>query len=98
RENPVSTAQLPSRITFPRDRALLTLDTFRPREKLFFQVMAPQEDHNLYINGRRLGRAKNYLPWEPQSGKFTVELRDSRGQVVDRVRFQVRGRGLAAHP
>jgi len=43
-----------------------------------------------------LGRARNYQPWEPHSGKFTLELRDSRGQVIDKVRFEVRGRSFAA--
>lgn len=84
-----------SRIAYPMNRSLLTLESLRPREKLLIQVVAPKADQNLYINGQRLGRAKTFLPWEPRSGKFIVELRDSRGQVVHRVHFEVRGRSFA---
>lgn len=87
-----------TRISYPLDQSMIAMDPDIPKanHRLFIQVVAPQADQNLYINGRRIGRAQQFLPWEPQSGKFTIELRDSKGQVVDKVHFEVRGRRFAS--
>lgn len=86
-----------SRISYPIDRSLIALDPDTPRDnhRMFIQILEPQGDQNLYLNGQRIGRARPFQPWEPRSGKFNLELRDSRGNVVDRVHFQVRGRTFA---
>ena len=85
-------------ITYPLDQSLIAMDPDIPREnhRLFIQIVAPQSDQNLYINGQRIGRAKAYQPWEPRTGQYTLELRDSKGQVVDTVHFEVRGHIYAA--
>ncbi len=90
-------AEIVSKITYPLDESLIALDPDIPREnhRLFFQIAAPRGDQNLYLNDRRLGRARNFIQWEPQTGHYILELRDSHGQIVDRVRFEVRGRRLA---
>jgi len=86
-----------SRISFPQNHSMIVLEEEKLRhdEPLLIQVALPQPNQNLYLNGQRLGRAKSYLPWAPYAGKFTLELRDSGGQVLDRVRFEVRGRSFA---
>lgn len=86
-----------SHISYPLDDSMIALDPDIPRNnhRLFIQIAAPKPDQNVYLNGRRLGRAQPYLSWEPESGRFTLELRDSKGQVVDKVRFEVRGRRFA---
>ena len=86
-----------SHISYPLDQSLIAMDPDIPRDnhRLFIQVVAPKPDQNLYINGRRIGRAKAYQSWEPRTGKFTLELRDSKGQVLDKVRFEVRGKTFA---
>ncbi|MGZ3722373.1 MAG: hypothetical protein ACXVA9_05555, partial [Bdellovibrionales bacterium] len=85
---------VPSRISYPQNLSLIALDHEKSKS-LLIKIVAPRTDQNLYINGQRLGRAKTYQSWEPHSGKFTLELRDSSGQVVDKVRFEVRGRSFA---
>lgn len=92
--------KLPSRISYPQDKALIAFDPdlAQDNHRLFIQITAPRRDQNLYLNGRRLGRARNLQPWEPESGHHTLELRDSSGQVIHRVRFEVRGRRFARFP
>jgi hypothetical protein len=84
-----------SRISFPLNRSLIALAPESKKSGMFIQVVAPRGDQNLYLNGRRIGRAQALQPWEPEAGKYTLELRDSQGQVVDRVQFVVRGRRFA---
>jgi penicillin-binding protein 1C len=87
-----------SHISYPSDQSLIAVDPDTPqsRHRLFIQIIAPRPDQNLYLNGRRLGRAQLFLPWEPAAGKYKLELRDSSGQTVDKVRFEVRGRRFAS--
>jgi len=83
-----------SRFSYPLDQSMIALDPDIPKlnHRLFIQVVAPKDDQNVYLNHRRLGRAKAFLPWEPRSGRYTLELRDSKGVVLDKVSFEVRGR------
>ncbi|MBX3021426.1 MAG: transglycosylase domain-containing protein [Bdellovibrionales bacterium] len=87
-----------SSISYPKNNAIIALDlesSSRPDHRLLIQIAAPQGDQNVYLNGRRLGRAEPFLKWEPESGLYTLELRDSKGLLVDKVRFEVRGRRFA---
>jgi len=86
-----------SRFSYPLNGVIVDLDTDLTRggQPLMIMIMAPQPDQNVYINGRRLGRAQHYLPWAAQPGAVTMELRDSFGRVLDKVRFKVRGGRLA---
>lgn len=92
-----ATPDVRSHITYPLADSLIALDPDIPRNnhRVFIQIVAPKQDQNVYINGRRLGRAQSFLPWEPQSGRFTLELRDAKGDLVDQVKFEVRGRRFA---
>lgn len=86
-----------SKIGYPMDQSTIAMDPDIPGEnhKVFIQVVAPREDQNLYLNGHRVGRARNFVPWAPHAGRYLLELRDSRGLVLDRVHFEVRGRRFA---
>lgn len=84
-----------SRISFPLDQSLIAIAPENKKAGMFIQVVAPRSDQNLYLNGRRLGRAQSLQAWEPEAGNFTLELRDSQGQIVDKVQFKVRGRRFA---
>jgi penicillin-binding protein 1C len=83
-----------SRFSFPQDRTVIPLNSSR----VFIQIVAPKGDQNVYLNRRRLGRAKPLVPWEPQAGRHNLELRDSKGSVLDRVTFDVRAAGFATAP
>lgn len=95
-EPSANVASAPStRIAYPLDRSSLSLWKARGNP-VFIQVVAPRPDQNLYLNGRRLGRAKSLMRWEPRAGRYRLELRDSQGRVIDRVLFDVRGRTFAS--
>jgi penicillin-binding protein 1C len=84
-----------SRIAFPQDHTRIDWEDSAVTQPLYFQIADPRSDQNLYLNGRRLGRAQPRLPWEPQTGSFVLELKNADGQLVDRVRFEVHGRRFA---
>jgi penicillin-binding protein 1C len=81
-----------SRITYPVDRAVIEIDPDRPRDfsRLYLQVLAPGPDQNLYLNGKRLGRARALQQWKPIVGAHQLELRNSKGQRLHQVKFAVR--------
>jgi penicillin-binding protein 1C len=85
-------------ITYPLDKTMIAMDPDIPEKnhRMFIQVSAPDQDHNVYLNGRRLGRAQAMLAWTPEPGKFELELRDSEGHMVDKVQFEVRGPRMAS--
>lgn len=89
-----ATPDVRTRISYPLDQSFIALDPDIPNanHRVFIQIVAPKSDQNIYLNGRRLGRAQPLLRWEPENGHFTLELRDSAGQVLDKVVFEVRGR------
>ncbi len=83
--------------SYPLDKSIVAIDPDIPRKnhRMFIQVQSPSSDHNVYLNGRRLGRAAPMLPWEPEPGKFSLELRDSEGHVLHKIEFEVRGPRVA---
>lgn len=82
-----------SRISYPKNHDTIELDSLH--KGLLIKVIAPKANQTLFINGERIGRAQTYVTWTARSGKHTLELRDSQGQVVDRVRFVVKGASFA---
>ncbi len=92
-----SSSDIRSRISYPLDQSTIALDPDIPKRnhKMFIQVVAPKSDQNLYLNGQRIGRAQAYLPWTPVAGRWVLELRDSKGILLDKVAFEVKGRSFA---
>ncbi len=90
---PKPKAGIGSHITYPINNSVLEVDPDRPRDfaRLFFQVAAPGPDQNLYLNGKRLGRARALQQWKTVAGDHSLELRNSRGQTLDKIKFTVRG-------
>lgn len=84
--------EINSRISYPLDQSVIRFDSHAVRRShnLFIQIVAPKSDQNLYLNGQRLGRARAMLPWSPVAGRFTLELRNSKGVTLDKVSFEVR--------
>lgn len=86
-----------SRFSFPQNRATVPVDLNR-NPRMFIQITAPKIDQNVYLDRRRIGRAKPMVPWEPQLGRHVLELRDSSGAVLDKISFDVRGREFVSAP
>ena len=98
---PASAAPLrPGRaIRSPADGAILALDPDIPpqAQRLHLQASLPGggPPAHWWLNGRKLGAASQPLPWLPMPGRHRLELR--RGaQVLDAVRFEVRGASVLA--
>ena len=92
------TAEVRSRFSYPLDQSLIAVDPDlpKPNHSMFIQVVAPRDNQNVYLNGRRIGRAKALLPWDPDAGRYILELKDSQGLTLDKVSFEVRGRRFAS--
>jgi penicillin-binding protein 1C len=83
-----------SRIVYPGDGAILALDPDIPpaMQRVYLESTAGN-DAAFFIDGQRVGAAKQPLGWIPVAGLHVLELRAGRdGRVLDSVRFQVRGK------
>jgi penicillin-binding protein 1C len=78
-------------IANPVDGTIYALDPDIPpaAQRLLFEGQAG----TWILNGRRLGQGTR-LAWSPWPGRHQLQLLDPRGQVLQSVRFEVRGAGL----
>ena len=83
-----------SKLRYPLKDDLIAIDPDIPKEngKVFFQVTNPKKGQLLYLNGKKFSEAKEFVSWVPAIGKYTLELREKNGSVIDSIPFQVRGR------
>ncbi len=86
------------RIAEPAAGAIVALDPDIPptRQRLQFAASgaAPGAGLRWRLDGKRLGQGAR-LAWLPWPGRHVVQLTDARGTVLDELRFEVRGAGLA---
>lgn len=81
-----------SRIRYPQSNMLIGIDPDIPRanQRVSIQIEAPQADHVVFVDGKRLARASGVVFWEPKKGRHQVELKTGDGHRVDDVSFIVR--------
>jgi penicillin-binding protein 1C len=81
-----------SRIRYPQSNMLIGIDPDIPRanQRVSIQISAPQADHVVFIDGKRLARSQETVFWEPKKGRHEVELKTRDGHRVDDVSFVVR--------
>ena len=90
----VSVAAADARISYPGDGAILALDPDMPPavQRVFLTAIGGM-DAVWRLDGARLGPANRPLAWAPVAGRHELQLlAGARGQVLDSVQFQVRGR------
>jgi penicillin-binding protein 1C len=75
-------------ISSPADGALYALDPDIPMAVQ--RIGFAGERGQWVLNGRPLGQGER-LNWLPRAGRHELQLRGGDGQVLDRVRFEVRG-------
>jgi penicillin-binding protein 1C len=82
----------PARIRAPRDGSLLALDPDVPdtRERMLFEVEAPDATLAFVLNGQRLGSAGAPMLWSLVKGRHTLALVGADGTTLDSVAFSVR--------
>ena len=86
---------LQARIQSPTPGTVIALDPDIPpaRQRLWFEASGEGSSLRWRIDGRELGRGARW-GWLPWPGRHLVELTDARGQVLDSLRFEVRGAGV----
>lgn len=92
---PLQDESATSHFSYPRDGAIIEIESKKEPSRFFIQVVQPKADQNVYLNDRRLGRAQPLLHWKPESGAFRLELRDAKGRTLHKVHFEVRGQAFA---
>lgn len=82
-----------ARILHPVQGTRLALDPDIPPRHQRLTLRAESAEVRWRLNGKPLGQGAE-LSWRPWPGHHRLELTDARGQVLDSVRFEVRGAGL----
>jgi penicillin-binding protein 1C len=85
-----------ARITAPASGTIIALDPDIPpaRQRLHFTATGGSAVH-WRMDGKPLGRGPG-VAWLPWPGRHVVQLTDAKGTVLDEIRFEVRGAGVAA--
>ncbi|MFZ3117793.1 MAG: penicillin-binding protein 1C, partial [Variovorax sp.] len=82
-----------SRITSPADGSIIAIDPDIPPNRQRVRFEAQGQGLQWRIDGKAFARG-NQAQWMPWPGRHGVELVDARGEVIDRVRIEVRGAGV----
>ena len=82
------------RITAPAPGTIIALDPDIPPARQRLRFAATGSGLLWRIDGQPLGRGTQ-LDWLPWPGRHVVQITDARGQVLDEIRIEVRGAGVA---
>ncbi|RQO82194.1 penicillin-binding protein 1C [Acidovorax sp. FJL06] len=85
----------PARITAPAAGTIIALDPDIPPTRQRLQFTATGSNLLWHMDGKPLGRGPR-VAWLPWPGRHVVQITDAAGQVLDEVRIEVRGAGVAA--
>lgn len=84
-----------NRITSPADGSIIAIDPDIPPNRQRVRFEAQGQGLQWRIDGKVFARG-NQAQWMPWPGRHVVELTDGRGEVLDRIRVEVRGAGVLA--
>jgi penicillin-binding protein 1C len=84
-----------NRITSPADGSIIAIDPDIPPNRQRVRFEAQGQGLQWRIDGKVFARGSQ-AQWMPWPGRHVVELTDARGEVLDRVRVEVRGAGVLA--
>ncbi len=99
-KNSIKSAEAPpeaARIAMPVQGTIIALDPDIPPQAQRLRLKA-SDDAGARVAWRMAGQALGrgpLLEWLPWPGRHTLELTDAQGRVLDTVRFEVRGAGVA---
>jgi penicillin-binding protein 1C len=88
-------ADTANRITSPADGSIIAIDPDIPPNRQRVRFEAQGQGLQWRIDGKAFARG-NQAQWMPWPGRHVVELADARGEVLDRIRVEVRGAGVLA--
>ncbi|WP_306564347.1 penicillin-binding protein 1C [Aquabacterium sp.] len=82
-------------IQSPAHGSIFAIDPDMPPRVQRIALRTAQTGVQWWLNGNRLGPA-TLTQWQPWPGRHVLSLRNKQGQVIDEVRFEVRGAGVKA--
>ena len=85
------------RIAYPGESSIIALDPEIPPQQQRVQFKTTTgvgSGWSWTLNGYRLASAAKSVAWFPLPGRYTLELHDERGYLVDSSHFEVRGASL----
>lgn len=91
----VETPSGPARITAPAPGTIIALDPDIPPARQRLQFTATGDGLLWRMDGKPLGRGRR-VAWLPWPGRHVVQITNAQGQVLDEIRIEVRGAGVAA--
>lgn len=80
-------------IQSPANGGIFAIDPDMPPQVQRIALRTAQSRGQWWLNGKRLGPA-TLRHWQPWPGRHQLSLRSPQGQVIDEVRFEVRGAGV----
>jgi penicillin-binding protein 1C len=86
-------ANTANRITSPADGSIIAIDPDIPPNRQRVRFEAQGQGLQWRMDGKAFARG-NQAQWMPWPGRHVVELTDGHGEVLDRVRIEVRGAGV----
>ena len=85
----------PARITAPAPGTIIALDPDIPPARQRLQFTATGDGLLWRMDGKPLGRGL-HVAWLPWPGRHVVQITNAQGLVLDEIRIEVRGAGVAA--
>ena len=85
----------PARITAPAPGTIIALDPDIPPARQRLQFTATGDGLLWRMDGKPLGRGL-HVAWLPWPGRHVVQITNVQGLVLDEIRIEVRGAGVAA--
>jgi len=82
-------------IQSPAHGSIFAVDPDMPPRVQRIALRTAQTGVQWWLNNKRLGPA-TLRHWQPWPGRHVLSLRNKQGQVIDEVRFEVRGAGVKA--
>jgi penicillin-binding protein 1C len=85
--------QLNQRILYPPSGTIMAVDPDIPPEvqKVFFISQTDKEELHWMLNGAVMDGMGKTVSWSPKAGSYFLSMLDREGNVLDSVRFEVRG-------
>lgn len=87
----------PARITAPAPGTIIALDPDIPPARQRLQFTATGDGLLWRMDGKPLGRGP-HVAWLPWPGRHVVQITNAQGEVLDEIRIEVRGAGVASAP
>lgn len=88
-----SATRAPLRIRAPAPGTIVALDPDIPPQRQRLTFTASGSGGRWRLDGKTLAQGSQ-VQWLPWPGQHVMQLTDARGQVLDEVRFEVRGAGV----